>query len=318
MAARQLSDETEAAIAAKYVAGEGAPALSKKFSVKTDVIYGLLRRQGVQVRDARACHMKCTLDESVFDEWTPEASYWAGFLFADGCISFDARGQSSPKLELTLKGSDSDHVAAFRSFMGSNHKLHSRQQSAYGGGHSCVKFSVHSTKAVDRLQSIGIVKGRGPVLDSFLASSRDFWRGVVDGDGCLGWSKPSNPRHQSSPYIFAVGHEKQMEQFAAFVRSVSPNVRASVQAVKGVHQFRVGGVYARDLAAVLYRDSTVSLPRKHDEAMKIAEHTGRRVRRCSIEGCGAVHMARDMCSYHYHRKRNGAVKVYRKEIPAII
>ena len=52
-------------------------------------------------------------NENVFDSIdTEEKAYWLGFIFADGYISL--KGNS---FELSLKGSDSEHLDKFNKFM---------------------------------------------------------------------------------------------------------------------------------------------------------------------------------------------------------
>jgi DNA-binding transcriptional regulator WhiA len=56
------------------------------------------------------------IEETIFDVIdTEEKSYWAGFLFADGCVSDKAASGLSLKLKLAAQ--DKDHLIKFKNFL---------------------------------------------------------------------------------------------------------------------------------------------------------------------------------------------------------
>ena len=125
---------------------------------------------------------KRQLRQDAFDELTPDAAYWIGFLFADGSVV--GRGESAV-VQTRLSECDREHLVKLRSFLGSTHKIGAAPAGNYGGYRSrpSVRLSVPAGRLARRLLSLG--RYEGPI-DSTLIRSRDFWRGVVDGDGSLG------------------------------------------------------------------------------------------------------------------------------------
>lgn len=59
---------------------------------------------------------------SAFKEITPESSYWAGFIAADGCV--DEKG----RVRFYLQLSDHTHLQKFAEFVGSSHKINIDQK----------------------------------------------------------------------------------------------------------------------------------------------------------------------------------------------
>lgn len=124
-------------------------------------------------RASCGCKRYLPLNKHAFDELTPEALYWLGFLAADGNIY-------GSNVSISLKQSDRDHLVKFKEFLGSGHKL--SENSTHNGG-CCVK--IPSPYIVDRLKSlwIGERKTMDYTVHPLLVESRDFWRGMIDGDG---------------------------------------------------------------------------------------------------------------------------------------
>jgi len=110
------------------------------------------------------------------------------------------------------------------------------------------------------------------------AFDRDFWRGVVDGDGTVGiWRERGTLR----PVVtLAVASRVLVVQFAAFAGAAlggrPPAVCARRNAFRGAWVATVRGVTAARLVRVLYGAGGVSLPRKQitaDAIMAGGENT---------------------------------------------
>ncbi len=125
------------------------------------------------------------VDEHVFDVVdTPEKAYWLGFLLADGCVTAH---YGTPVLSLGLGNRDAEHVERFRAFVRSEKKL----DRAVG-----CKLAFRSPHTAARLKGLGMEprKSCRERAAAELIDNRDFWRGVVDGDGWLkyrrnGWGE---------------------------------------------------------------------------------------------------------------------------------
>lgn len=115
-----------------------------------------------------------------FNALTPESAYWVGFLMADGYINRCKKG--APDVALCLSIKDKEHVYKFKGFLHSD-----RAVSFSKGRYPTAIFSVSSESLVTRLEQLGVTthKTFTARVDEKLADNPHFWRGLIDGDGCL-------------------------------------------------------------------------------------------------------------------------------------
>ena len=166
----------------QYTEGLSIAEVAKNLGFTEPGMRGLLVRRGVVLR--RTVH---TLRHDAFDLLTPEACYWLGFLFADGCVTY--RAGHLPQISVGLAQRDREHLVSLRTFLGSTSSI-----SAPSPTHGSCQFSVRSARLAERMTALG--RYDGP-LDERLTESRDFWRGVVDGDGSIGQYRRPNPRQST-------------------------------------------------------------------------------------------------------------------------
>lgn len=264
----KVTSELAAEIAERYTNGESSTSVANDLGTSHKVICTSLRKSGVALRDASERHRTCNLNEAAFDVWTPEASYWAGFLFADGHITSPSTG--SRQLVLRLKISDREHIEGFRGFLQSTHKVTVVRHLVKQRTHLSVGLSVTSSVLADRLIDVGMTNSRVTprVASPELAGSKHFWRGVVDGDGHLG--SRNLPRGRHGHALSVVGDQELMEQFRGFVKSTIgflPNVNPH----KSIYVIQVAEHKALQLAHILYGDCLVDGSPALDRKLKIAE-----------------------------------------------
>ena len=160
-----------------YESGMSGAAVGNLAGISETTVYRIMRRNGLRQRTRQEVTRGYTLRHSAFDVLTPEACYWAGFLFADGCIWNDPRPGRGPQLILALAAKDRHHLRAFRRFLGSNHKLVVRRRNTNGREHLMVHFAVTSRRLCEKLGEYGMTSKPRIVRSEELVLSRDFWRG---------------------------------------------------------------------------------------------------------------------------------------------
>ncbi|MFI5487794.1 hypothetical protein ACIBXA_19930 [Micromonospora echinaurantiaca] len=199
-----------------------------------------------------------TLREDAFDRLTPEACYWIGFLFADGSVCY--RQGHKPQISVGLAARDRDHLVALRNFLGSTSAI-----SEPTPERQACQFSVRSFQLCDRLLSLGRYDDR---VDDALRASRDFWRGVTDGDGSIGSYKRSSSSIRCLSQFRLVGRRPVLEAFAAFLRMHridGPTVRPH----KSIYCIGTTGRSAEKIIGLLYEGATAALKRKAEAAAGI-------------------------------------------------
>lgn len=141
-------------------------------------------------------HNELKFDNTVFDSIdTEEKAYWLGFLYADGYVS--SKGNT---VELSLKGSDKDHLEKFRLFLSNKNEVKENKTKCGNKEHTRCRLTMTDKYFHDALITKGCIPNKSLILafpDKKLFSTEDlivhFIRGYIDGDGavttgCTGYS----------------------------------------------------------------------------------------------------------------------------------
>ncbi|MEV4662582.1 hypothetical protein AB0J85_11580 [Micromonospora echinofusca] len=247
----KLTEDQRSEVLQRYQAGASLGQLALAYGITEPAVRGLVVRRGVPLR--RVVH---TLRHEAFDELTSDACYRIGFLFADGSISY--RPRHIPQISVGLAERDRAHLAKLRTFLGSTSAI-----SAPSPTHHSCQFSVRSHQLADRLVALG--RYQGPT-DARLVESRDFWRGVVDGDGdgSLGLYRRSRSAPATMPQFRVVGRRHVLEEFLGFLRTQGIT-GLSVRPHKSIHTIGTTCGPAERIVALLYSGATVALSSRKAE-----------------------------------------------------
>ena len=217
------------------------------------------------------------INHAAFDDLTPDARYWVGFLMADGCLTLAKRVRKNGKImfykmiALSLSAKDKAHVKRFREFLKSKHKITVYTYDTSFGRTTQARLAFISPSIWKRLRALGIKprKTEGCSVDSSLAFDRDFWRGVIDGDGSVLLTKNKHTKRQT--IIRLNGCLQLLNQFQAYVAAVTGNIyKISIHpTVKNFGELKLSSKPARRLISVLYTNASVALTRKLKKAQQI-------------------------------------------------
>jgi transposase len=256
----KLTENQKSQIVELYTSGESTLQIGQRLQVSPSTVNHLLHHYGIVLRGPREASTKCQLRHDAFDELTSDAAYWIGFLFADGSVTGCGR---SGRVHVRISERDRDHLVKLRAFLGSTHMIGAGPAGNYGGYPSkpSARFSVRSERLAQRLLSLG--RYGGPINDT-LARSRDFWRGVVDGDGSLGFLATGYT------YFGLVGSRRLLEAFLLFLERNGLDARMTIRPNKTIFQVATAGYIAERIVSLLYRNAAVALDRKAASAAKIA------------------------------------------------
>lgn len=239
-----------------YTSGESAAQIARQLQVSVHTVYQWLHQLGIVLRGPPRCQIR----HDAFDKLTPEAAYWIGFLFADGSVG---RGEQLGRVSVRVSERDKNQLVKLRAFLGSTHTIGTAPAGNYGGYRSkpSVRLSVRSVRLAQRLLSLG--RYEGPI-DGLLVQSRDFWRGIVDGDGSLGILATGYA------YFELVGSRRLLEACLSFLKSNELSARMTIRADKTIFQIATAGYIAEKIVVFLYGNATVTLDRKATSAAMIA------------------------------------------------
>lgn len=257
-------------IVADYRRGKSTHELVGIYGGNRRTLSRYLKRASVPMRTAleRQHRIPCREDAFANAECDAEAAYWVGMLMADGCVS---ETNHSTYVILTLGVRDEKHVESFRSFLNSQHKILHAQESRSGDvlRGATRNYRVASKRMATDLARYGIVPRKSKTAEVIiLESNRHFWRGVVDGDGSLGWNTRKNPAHSARPVLQVVGSERLMRQFETFARFVT-GTRAVAHRAHGCWGFSLSSGAAIEMISYLYTNCTIALQRKWELAHQL-------------------------------------------------
>lgn len=276
---RVLTDDQEADAVSRYADGESGDSIATGWAVDPGVVVRAIKRAGAHIRTVREVR-RYTLNEAAFDcdPPTPDASYFAGLLMADGCVSIRDRSRGGRCGEVIIRLAEPDRpiLERFAAFLQSDAPIATTYPRAERRQPMC-SVSVSSLPLALSLARYGIVprKTYTAAAPGFLLDNRDWWRGCVDGDGWVHFATSHHRRKCDGgtsayrrPVLGLCGTREIVSQFRDFaVRNGLPN-----NAVYQMSQFCWGVTFKAGSAAalmrVLYGGCTVALPRKHQVAIE--------------------------------------------------
>lgn len=232
-----------------YLSGQSSPKIGQAVQLHANTVRHHLRRAGVTLRPRGSHGRRYSVDDAAFDVLTPEAEYWIGLLMADGCV-YQQQGTQA-RIWLTLHQKDIQHLRAYRSFLKATNPIHLQ-------GDGTARVCITSAQLAEALAAHGVCPAKSPSARALqLAASRHFWRGVVDGDGCI------RRRRDGFASLFLVGSEALMGQFEQFVHA---NINCSVRAYRyldsNLSRVVLSGGTAVAMLRVLYVAGDIALQRK--------------------------------------------------------
>lgn len=214
-----------------------------------------------------------TLKDDVFfgETLDEKSSYFLGFIIADGSLS---KGY----LSLTVSQKDGYILKALQELLGMNYgyresSIFDKRTEKY---YHRSTLAVKSDKLLQSLNSHNVFANKSaeeklPNIDWML--NRHFWRGLVDGDGHV-----RTPKNKPAALVL-VGSEEIVNGFIQFcdfnVGFITKRKAVPVQHKnKTLYHVQITGDDARNIAEFLYKDSSIHLTRKYNQALCIEEENG--------------------------------------------
>lgn len=257
------TEEAVMQMVADYKNGMAGPAIARKYDIPHCNFYIIAKRLGLKTNRNNGEHRRffnenafAGIDGSGANE---EAEYWIGFLMADGSVT------QGKYFNLAIGEADASHIEEYRKFLKSEHKI---TKSTSGNiwnekKSNRVQLSIYSKKVVADLATYGIGPRKSMTAEVIgdIKNSRHFWRGVVDGDGHLGFSK-------GSPNIGLVGSKRTVEQFCEYVQKAIGGKLPSTYKMHMIWRMQLCATRGWLLIRHLYDGATVALDRKAKLAAK--------------------------------------------------
>ena len=255
-----------------YNKGISLTKIAKQFNTSRHTLSKELKARGIEIIN----HQNETkFNEHIFDVIdTEEKAYWLGFIFADGYIDsspLEENKKSRYGFEISLKGSDVEHLHKFNEFMGHN-KNNVKIGYVNCNGKRCVRcrWGIVNKHLWNTLNNLGCTPRKSltlkfPSLSIFQNKKLiiDFIRGYLDGDGSISYIK-SNPNIDESNYSPRVSILS-TEQFLTILQKITR--RGIIKSTKSnCYVLTFSQHESRFLLHKLYDNATIYLDRKYKRA----------------------------------------------------
>lgn len=221
------------------------------------IVKELIDKKGLPRRDNSDSYRKYTLNKWFFSEIdSAEKAYWLGFLGADGNVYEEER-----RIEIELVRSDRLHLEKFAGDIGSNRPLESTSKD----GNDYAKIALNSQQLLVDLKKYNITARKSKTFNPNLllinsAFHRDFWRGMIDGDGSLKLNRYK--KYEPTKVIELYGSRMACEKFSLFLKN-ELNITQNYRPHRSIFICSVQRTSLTiEICSHLYENSVVYLDRK--------------------------------------------------------
>jgi hypothetical protein len=205
----------------------------------------------------------------MIDLKNPLHAYFFGFIQADGHLR-RIKGNKGA-LTVELSGQDRWLLEQFTQIVPVYSSISTRRRTTnFKDGHESATWTVYDLAFRQTLLALGMPEGRksGIVEPPEVEFSRpDYYRGIVDADGALGLTSNEYPFLTLTTHSAALanGYMEFVEQIIGKAKTSSRNSRDQV------FNIAVFKEDAQRLAAVMYYEGSLALPRKLEKARQVAK-----------------------------------------------
>lgn len=211
----------------RYQGGESTEKIALDFPFGRDVILKVLRDFDVHIktRKENRFSMGFTINESAFsDASEPECAYFYGWLLTDGTLTKRKYGH---QVSISIKSTDYKILESLSKYVGNgcSIKYRERLDKRTGKVYNTCSYSFSQHFIMERLLKFGLTerKSTREYSPKSFEMNRDFWRGVLEGDGYLSKLKDST-RMQ------ICGSEVLCNQWYEYCKSVVPDMHMTITA----------------------------------------------------------------------------------------
>jgi hypothetical protein len=194
------------------------------------------------------------------------ALYWIGYIRADGYIHTN---KETGRKILVFTQKDPYPVNELAAILGN--KVYRREDvTNYGPS---VKNKVATGGPIVRaLDDLGVKTALLPEI----YQSKHFWRGLLDGDGSVGYKRRAGS--PDYPFLSYIGSTVDMTELSTWLGQIMQCRGPTVHACKspGMSLVTLGGNKAKFTATYLYRGEYSALPYKRESAEAVMAWSGRK------------------------------------------
>jgi len=274
---KDFSPEEQQQICQQYIEGASGLKLAQQYDSKPHVIYGILRRHNISMRDDREKSLKFRCNEHYFDIINTEhKAYWLGLLAADGYIKdatplgFGISLKDEDKYILEELKKDIEFTGEIKTY--TTKPGYSYTTTTYS------RLVISSPYLRERLIQLGIKSHKTTVL-TFPTNQqipqpliRHFIRGYIDGNGSI---THGGPTLLDRPQIKVCGTYEFLTELQKILNTNHKINRKKEQQERNINSWNITISGRKDVLRILkllYLDCSIYLKRKQKKAIIAIEH----------------------------------------------
>jgi hypothetical protein len=270
----KLSKEDELAVVAWYGNGVTSTRLGKHYGVCRNTILNILTRYSATKRSISEAKQKYSINHRFFEEITTEAqAYLLGLWATDGYLI-----TAKPCAGIGLQERDIELLEKISVVLQSTYPL---QVHPKPGRQNMIHLFFCSPQIKTDLIRHGIIENKTWFVRPWIGPNdlmRHYWRGAIDGDGSLYYSRNRDGSRSFS--IDFCGNEWMVAGFRDFIENeigYRANLGLDNRKSRPFFRVRYGGMgLPKSIALVLYGSTKLSLARKQRFADEIMHATTRK------------------------------------------
>lgn len=187
-----------------------------------------------------------------FENMSAEAKYWAGYIFADGCLVNSGRQYS-----ISLFSKNEDILMKFKNFIGEKARFYKRPTG--------ICQVIYNSKPVTNwfMNTFNIPQKKALVLNPTIELDWDIAHGYFDGDGCIRMTKSKNkwPRYEAK---FITGSKVWAKRLQDFLES--EGISSQIKEKGKAYDVNIlGKINVETLYNKMYANNTSKLEYKYNQ-----------------------------------------------------
>lgn len=229
--------------------------MMKRLGISHSTLFRVLKKFNLSIPNI---HNSVKFNNHVFDTIDNESkAYWLGFLFGDGYVGYNVNA-----VELSIKGSDIEHLFKFATFLEYDHSIvRTGIAKCQNKEYSRCRILLREEHFHNRLVEVGCTYRKSLTLkfpQSIMNQEleRHFMRGYFDADGCITLTSSFSPR------LLINGTKEFLEDFNIRLNGCGKIKKTGKRNVN-TFVLDISQNPARACLDFLYKDATIFLDRKY-------------------------------------------------------
>ena len=217
-------------------------------------------------------------DDFIYKSLTNEQlSYLYGLFITDGYISKMSegkQGQEYYRLGIELKEKDKDILEKILQLLPDGHIYQRTRNTNFKENYICYSFNYYELDFISWLIKQGFPlenKTENAAPPNWNYDENAFWRGVIDGDGSIGFTKVKNKWQY--PYLsLTTKSEKLKEAFHSYLlKTINFNEKNHRNKRDNIYNIKLINKRCLDFCRNIYKNNTIYLNRKYNKYLEILE-----------------------------------------------